>query len=72
MERITQIQWFKWMEKYPTETGLYNVVLRDTQEVWICYWNKATRRFEEAVPNFTDKGIDVDYWAGLPIAPCNE
>ena len=69
MERIIKTKWVKWMEDYPKKEGLYNVILRTTKESWCGYWNNKTRRFEEAVPELTDKGIDVDYWAELPKRP---
>jgi hypothetical protein len=72
MKRITQIQWIKWMESYPSENGLKLILPRGKHEVWVGYWNNVMRRFEEAVPDFTDKGIDVDYWADFPLPPCIE
>ena len=61
--------WNQWMSTYPKKNGLYIVVMRNTKEVWVAYWNDAMRRFEEACPNFTDKGVDVDFWAEFPVAP---
>ena len=57
------------MSAYPKQNGLYIVVMRKNKEVWVAYWNDTMRRFEEACPEFTDKGVDVDFWAELPVAP---
>ena len=62
-------RWNEWMSAYPKKNGLYIVVIRKNKEVWVAYWNDAMRRFEEACPEFTDKGFDVDFWAELPVAP---
>ena len=62
-------RWNEWMSAYPKKNGLYIVVIRKNKEVWVAYWNDAMRRFEEACPEFTDKGVDVDFWAELPVAP---
>ncbi len=62
-------RWNEWMSAYPKKKGLYIVVMRKNKEVWVAYWNDAMRRFEEACPEFTDKGVDVDFWAELPVAP---
>jgi hypothetical protein len=61
--------WREWMRDYPSKNGLYLVVPRGKNETWVGYWNDAMRRFEEAVPEFTDRGIDVDWWAELPLPP---
>ncbi len=61
--------WVEWMTKYPQKNGLYLITPRGKTETWVGYWNDAMRRFEEAVPDFTDKGIDVDWWAEMPINP---
>jgi hypothetical protein len=62
-------RWNEWMSAYPKNNGLYIVVMRKNKEVWVAYWNDAMRRFEEACPEFTDKGVDVDFWAEMPVAP---
>ena len=62
-------RWNEWMSAYPKKNGLYIVVIRKNKEVWVAYWNDAMRRFEEACPEFTDKGVDVDFWGELPVAP---
>lgn len=66
---LVTCRWNEWMSAYPKKNGLYIVVMRKNKEVWVAYWNDAMRRFEEACPEFTDKGVDVDFWAEFPVAP---
>lgn len=63
------IIWHRWMGEYPKKNGIYLIVFRKSNEVWVGYWNNNTRRFEEAIPEMTDRGLDVDYWAELPNPP---
>jgi hypothetical protein len=66
---MTEDNWIRWREKYPDKAGIYNVVLRKGLESWVAWWNPINRRFEEAVPEFIERGVDVEYWQPLPSPP---